>query len=162
MIIHQRFRHSATTTVGGYFLESEQFAHIIEDQPQPRGAKVMHETRIWSDLYKLRKRTWGRYASAAKRRWNHPYVIEIVGVHNFTDVLIHWGRHHGHTSACQLAGLDVTNFFGDDPQLKPPVRDAYCVVFEEWLFPYMEGTDDPRLLVLDEGCALMNFPKSSS
>ena len=59
---------------------------------------------IPTGVYKLRKRTWGRYYTAYKKRWNHAFVLEITGVDGRDHILLHAGNLVEHSAGCPLIG----------------------------------------------------------
>ena len=66
--------------------------------------KVAGDTRIWPGEYPLKWRTVGRWARRFNVNWGVPGSLELVGVREFSDVLIHVGNTKGDTEGCILLG----------------------------------------------------------
>jgi len=73
---------------------------IIEDGY--RKHKVYGETRIDERIYKLAKRTYGRFYNLYLKKYGFPFVIEFLDVPNFTDILSHTGNTIIDTLGCLL------------------------------------------------------------
>lgn len=84
--------------------DKEPFCFVLEDEP--REVKIAGETCIAAGRYELKLRTHGgmfeRYC--VRYPWNAPGMLELQGVRDFTDVLIHCGNHKGDTRGCLLVG----------------------------------------------------------
>lgn len=82
---------------------------IIEDGYN--SPKVWGETRIPPLFYRLQQRTWGGFFERYNNRFGHDFVVEIVGVPNFTNVLFHIGNFKEDTKGCLLVneGFRVTD-----------------------------------------------------
>lgn len=118
----QRRNHNDEATVGTLFVDGCMVCHTLEDQPQANG-KVYGETRIPAGTYNIIPRHHGRFYNSYNARWGHPFVLELVGVPGFTDILIHTGNTDDHTEGCILVGLSLNGFtIGKS-------RDAYVKLF---------------------------------
>lgn len=105
-LILQRFTHDGESTLGMLTLDGAFQCFTLEDAY--RKTKIFGRTRINAGTYSLIPRHHGRIQQSHKRRWGHPFVIEIANVPLFTDVLIHCGNNHEHTKGCVLVG-DIAN-----------------------------------------------------
>ena len=80
-------------------------AASLEDER--RNTKVFAETCIPLGTYELGLRTWGYFHERYLRRFGadfHIGMIEILGVPNFTDILVHCGNDDDDTGGCLLVG----------------------------------------------------------
>lgn len=106
------------STLSGLWHGDEFLGFIIEDGFNEK--KVYGETRIPGGRFKLRKKTDGEFFKKYSQRYGHKFVIEIVGVPNFSAILIHIGNWIRDTKGCLLtnnqAGFDENNdsFYGID------------------------------------------------
>jgi hypothetical protein len=86
-------------------LDGDYFCHGLEDQPQPEGVKVMHETRIPAGTYRIGLRNEGGMTKKYAARYDfHRGMLHILDVPNFQWVYIHTGNTDDHTSGCLLVG----------------------------------------------------------
>lgn len=104
MFILRRLETCPKGTIGALYLDDDFVCFTLED-PIRVGEKIPGNTAIPSGSYQLAKRKHGRFYEIYKTRWSHQFSIEIMNVHNFTDVLIHTGNDHGDTSGCVLVGF---------------------------------------------------------
>ena len=124
-----RFNHSEEETQGMLLWEHpnqrmEFLCFTLEDEH--REIKVMHHTRIPEGLYKLKLRKHGgfhtRYLERYGKEW-HKGMVQVMDVPGFTDILLHCGNKHEHTSGCILVGDSLS------PRFLGSSRDAYAKVY---------------------------------
>lgn len=94
---------TTNSTVSMLYIDGRHESFIIEDGY--RGAKVPGETRIDGGIYHLKARYHGKFYEEYKRKFNHEFAIEIVGVKNFTDILSHIGNTVKDTRGCTLNNM---------------------------------------------------------
>lgn len=85
--------------------KKEFLAYTIEDEK--RDEKVMHETRIPAETYKVELRTVGGFNKRYLEKYGdefHKGMLWVRNVPNFEYVLIHCGNTDDHTSGCLLVG----------------------------------------------------------
>ena len=124
-----RFNHQEEETQGMLLWEHpnqrmEFLCFTLEDEH--REIKVMHHTRIPEGIYKLKLRKHGgfhtRYLERYGKEW-HKGMIQVMDVPGFTDILLHCGNKHEHTSGCILVGDSLSpGFLGSS-------REAYAKVY---------------------------------
>ena len=102
-----RYKSNDVATLGKLFLDAKFECYTLEDTY--REVKIKHETRISAGVYELAFRKYGRFHNIYKTRYAqfHKGMIELLGVPNFTDILIHAGVTHEDTSGCLLTGKQV-------------------------------------------------------
>ena len=124
-----RFNHQKEETQGMLLWEHpnqrmEFLCFTLEDEH--REIKVMHHTRIPEGIYKLKLRKHGgfhtRYLERYGKEW-HKGMIQVMDVPGFTDILLHCGNKHEHTSGCILVGDSLS------PRFLGSSRDAYAKVY---------------------------------
>lgn len=76
------------------------FAFLIEDGH--REQKEPGRTRIPAGRYQVRPRMFGEHYEKYKARFGHKFSIEVTGVPEFTNILIHIGNTVGDTKGCPL------------------------------------------------------------
>ena len=109
-----RFYFDGENSIGKLYVDGKFECFTLEDQTRPDGApKVPGETCIPKGVYKcgIHPNKQGRFRLAYIKRWGSPFdagAIEIKGVPNFTDILIHTGVDDSHTFGCLLVGRKVT------------------------------------------------------
>lgn len=108
---------TANSTCSQLFIDGRPFCFIIEDGH--RDKKVFGETRIDGGRYQLIKRTYGRIFETYKKKFGHKYALEIFGVRNFTDILLHIGCFIKDTNGCPLVNRGIAmgtdgNYYGFD------------------------------------------------
>lgn len=122
--------------------------HTLEDEYRTK--KKYGETRIPSGKYRLHLRRQGghheRYAT--KFPTIHKGMLELVGVPNFTDVLIHIGNTDDDTEGCILVGDGVQTGRVTDStraytRVYPLIADALAGNSDVWLFIYDLDTPEP-------------------
>lgn len=79
---------------------------IIEDGH--RDAKEYGKTRIPAGVYKISRRTVGRFAANYAKKFRQLWIPHIVGVPNFKYILIHIGNTTKDTKGCLLPNTGVS------------------------------------------------------
>ena len=97
----ERLTHDDKPTIGVVRVNGVPLCFSLEDRL--RQDKVPGDTRIWDGDYRLKWRTVGRWAKRFAG-WGFPGSLEIEGVRDFSDVLIHVGNDKGDTEGCILLG----------------------------------------------------------
>jgi hypothetical protein len=102
-----RLSSGPDSTLGALYLDGKFACFSLEDEH--RDVKVKGETRIPAGTYQLRLRGWGGFHQRYLGRFGdiHEGMIELVGVPNFTDILLHCGNNDTHTAGCVLVGDGV-------------------------------------------------------
>ena len=102
-----RFSSQHDSTLGLLFRiengKREWLSYTLEDQYQT--VKVSGETRIPAGRYQLTLRTLGGHHGRYRRKFDfHRGMIEVTGVHGFTNILLHIGNSDDDTAGCLLVG----------------------------------------------------------
>jgi len=92
-----------------------KYEYMLEDEY--RDKKIRGETRIPEGFYDIKLRKYGKFydkycksSIEAIRSFTQKWgVMEIAGVRNFDDILIHCGNKESHTDGCLLVGEAVNN-----------------------------------------------------
>ena len=100
-IIVERWTTDALPTLSRVFVQGNLLGFGLEDRH--RTEKVAGDTRIPAGRYDLRWRTAGRWAERYARK-GYQGSLEVVGVPNFSAVLIHVGNTKRDTAGCLLIG----------------------------------------------------------
>jgi len=80
----------------------------LEDAAQK--TKIPGKTRIPAGTYKIKVRTHGGYHKRYRNRFEfHNGMLEVCGVPNFTDILIHIGNFISDTAGCLLVANIANN-----------------------------------------------------
>lgn len=101
LITVERLTHDDQPTIGVVKVNGRPLCFSLEDRF--RQDKVAGDTRIWDGDYRLKWRTAGRWARKLAA-WGFPGSLEIEGVRDFSDVLIHVGNTKTDTEGCILLG----------------------------------------------------------
>lgn len=82
----------------------EWLCHTLEDEY--RTVKLSGETRIPAGRYQLTLRTIGPHHTRYRYKFPdiHKGMIEMLGVHGFSDILMHIGNREDQTGGCLLVG----------------------------------------------------------
>ena len=139
----QRIRDDGEATLGALHV-GNLVVFTLEDQHQD--TKVAGETRIPSGRYYLKKRRYGRFYDAYNARWGHDYVLVLVDVPGFTDILIHTGNKDEHTDGCILVGFGA-NIFAEAEVSQS--RPAYLAVWSMIDDAFGRG-EKVRINIIDE------------
>ena len=111
----ERFKSGKDAVIGRLRDPEGNFiCHTLEDEH--RVEKVWGETCIWADEYALAARFHGSFYKRYGERWPwHDFIIEIMNVRDFTDILMHVGNDDDDTAGCVLLGIwrGADNFIGD-------------------------------------------------
>jgi hypothetical protein len=119
--------------------KKEFLAYTIEDEK--RDVKVMDETRIPAETYKVELRTVGGFNKRYLEKHGedfHKGMLWIRNVPNFEYVLIHCGNTDDHTSGCLLVGdsaiqnINKDGFIGNS-------NDAYKRIYPRLANHLLEG-----------------------
>ena len=113
LIVVKRFKQvgwdpvlrTPTTTISRIYVNDEFICHGLEDAG--RKVKIKHKTRIWAGEYDVGLHPKSRFMSAMLRHFGQAHakgMLHIMGVREFTWILIHPGNDHTHTSGCLLPG----------------------------------------------------------
>ena len=97
----ERLTSDKLPTVGIVRINGIAQCFSLEDRL--RQEKVAGDTRIWPGEYPLEWRAAGRWAKRFQG-WGYPGSLELKGVREFSDVLIHVGNTKGDTEGCILLG----------------------------------------------------------
>jgi hypothetical protein len=99
-----RISSGPDSTLGALYLAGKFACFTVEDEH--RDVKVPGETRIPAGRYDLRLRGWGGFHTRYMTRFAdiHEGMLELVGVPNFTDILIHCGNTDKDSAGCILVG----------------------------------------------------------
>jgi len=124
-----RFQHRENETQGLLFWDHPGrplrfICFTLEDEH--RDVKVMHHTRIPEGIYKLKLRDYGGHHTKYLKRYGeewHKGMIQVMDVPGFTDILVHCGNTHEHTSGCILVGDSLS------PRFLGSSRDAYARMY---------------------------------
>lgn len=136
-----RFNHAEQETQGILLWDlpgpwTEFLCFTLEDEH--RETKVMHQTRIPEGIYKLKLRKHGGFHRSYLERYGkewHKGMIQVMDVPGFTDILLHCGNKHEHTSGCILLGDSLSpGFLGSS-------RDAYEQVYPEVRDELLKGEE---------------------
>ena len=106
-ILLKRYKSNNTTTLGKLYIEEEFGCFVLEDAY--REEKIKGRTRIPGGVYEIVLREYGRFHKIYKKRYSafHVGMLELRGVPNFINILIHPGNTHKDTSGCLLLGEKV-------------------------------------------------------
>ena len=112
----------------------------IEDER--RETKVFAETCIPTGTYELALRTHGGFHERYKLRFPdmHIGMIQVMGVPNFSDILLHIGNDEGDTAGCYCVGLVpvIIGEGGGDFEVGRST-DAYRKIYPMITTPLAEG-----------------------
>jgi hypothetical protein len=140
-----RIRDDGEATLGLLYVDGKPFCFTLEDQSQEE--KLAAETRIASGVYEIGRRQYGMFYEAYYERWGHDFVPEVLGVPDFTDILIHTGNTDDQTEGCILVGLTAdmsrTATIGKS-------RLAYAHLYNIISRAFYQG-DVVELEIIDEG-----------
>lgn len=132
---------TATCTVSSLTYTNEQnvqsqICYILEDGE--REIKVKGKTRIPSGTYKLVKRSDGRVFNFMNRKYNVPFVVELIGIKNFSGVMFHVGNTSADTLGCLLTVNNYrksgSGYFGGESGI------AYAKFYEFIKNAFLQGS----------------------
>jgi hypothetical protein len=91
-------------TISTVYVDGGFVCFGLEDEY--RAKKVVHETRIPAGVYRVEQRKVGGFHQRYSSRFAdiHDGMLHIVGVPEFTNILIHCGNTDDDTSGCLLVG----------------------------------------------------------
>lgn len=101
-----RMTATSTRTISRLDIDGNPFCFILEDAI--RETKIPSETCIPAGRYQVIRRYHGRFYETYKSKFGHNHVFEIVGIPNYSDVLIHIGNDIADTRGCLLTGQDIS------------------------------------------------------
>ena len=93
------------STASQLFINGKPFCFVLEDGH--RDKKVPGETRIGPGRHEIVKRTHGKFYELYKRKYGHEFSIEISGVQDFKDILMHIGCFVQDTRGCTLVNMFI-------------------------------------------------------
>lgn len=99
-----RITSTADETIGALYVDGVFECFTLEDEH--RAQKLIGETRIPAGSYQVLPRTYGGFYERYKSRFGpgHRFMLEVMNVPNFTDILFHCGNTDEDTSGCILVG----------------------------------------------------------
>lgn len=94
-------------TVGAIYIDNVFQCFTLEDTYHEH--KILGKTRIPAGTYSIVRRHYGRKYEQYKKRFPElpEGIIQLIGVPDFTDILIHIGNYPKDTSGCILVGNAV-------------------------------------------------------
>jgi hypothetical protein len=135
-----RMTATSTRTVSRLDIDGNPFCFILEDAI--RETKIPSETCIPAGRYQVIRRYHGRFYENYKSRFGHAHVFEIVGIPNYSDVLIHIGNDIADTRGCLLTGCDVTFSQIGNPKITlARSTEAYKALYTAITRQFDEGKD---------------------
>jgi len=107
IITQERIYSDEDASFSILFIDDVFECFVIEDEF--RELKVPKETRIPAGNYKIKVRTWGGFHARYQRKFYkfHKGMLELVGVKNFKDILIHVGNYEYNTDGCLLVNSGI-------------------------------------------------------
>lgn len=103
-IVVDRFASDAESSISLVSVDGQFVCFGLEDEHRTK--KIFGETRIPSGVYDVRVRTWGGFHQRYSQRLPyHQGMLEICGVPDFSDILIHIGNTEKDTAGCLLVGM---------------------------------------------------------
>lgn len=108
-LILRRLRDNGEATVGHL---KDGFINVLTLEDERRTVKVKGETRIPAGTYEIKER---KVLSPMTERYRQIYPwfrwhLELQDVPNFTNIYIHHGNTHHHSSGCILVGEKEAKF----------------------------------------------------
>ena len=141
-----RFSSQDDDTLGLLFRDGEFVCFTLEDEE--REIKVAGETRIPFGLYDLEVRQFGGTHERYKNKFDfHEGMVEIKGVPNFTDILIHIGNTDEHTAGCLLVG-DTAHENVTKPGTIGSSTSAYKRMYQVMIDDIVDGETTIRFMDL--------------
>jgi hypothetical protein len=146
VITVERFAHGTDDTLGILRIDGEFACYTLEDEHRTK--KVYGRTRIPEGTYTLGVRNFGNLHTKYQARFGalHQGMIEIPGVPNFTDILIHCGNRDEDTAGCLLVGDSVNNALVEDGFMGSSSQ-AYTRLYPRVIEPVKAG--DTQLTITD-------------
>jgi len=105
IIKHIRYSHGIDDTLGMWLIDGSFACYTLEDEH--RDVKVYAETRIPEGVYEIKLRKHGGFHQRYLKKFGgdfHKGMLQVVGVPNFSDILIHIGNTDEDTAGCILIG----------------------------------------------------------
>lgn len=99
----------SVTTTGNFIIDDSFECLTLEDRVRKK--KIYGETAISAGKYQLGIREYGSHHKKYLKKFPgiHRGMIQVLGVENFTDILIHIGNTHVDSLGCILVGNGVSN-----------------------------------------------------
>lgn len=134
----ERFKSDKETTISKILIDDVFQCYGLEDEY--RAVKVKGETRIPQGTYSLKVRNHGGFHAKFTTRFPnmHKGMIEVFGINNFTDVLIHTGNTDNDTMGCLLTCTDWRDVGGELVGLNSTA--AYIKLYERIIDAVIAGT----------------------
>jgi len=139
-----RFKSNEDATLSGIFIDGKFECFGLEDEY--RECKIACETRIPAGEYSVGIKSYGRFDDRYRKKFHdfHEGMLHVLGVPNFTDILIHIGNTDEDTAGCLLVGqnsnisgeLTVTSSTNAYKHFYKKVVDA--AVFNELMIEYVD------------------------
>lgn len=142
-----RFASTPTSTIGSLFVDLKFQCFTLEDSFQVE--KIPGKTRIPSGQYSIVPRGYGGHSKLYKKKFGHPFVFEITGIPNFTDVLIHIGNTVKDTEGCILVGKTYYNVSPEEYAIGRST-EAYLELFELLYQATMKNSIELTIFDLDQ------------
>lgn len=103
MIDIHRYKDDGDATLGMMCIDGIPVCYTLEDEG--RDIKIPGETCIPSGQYEIILRKHGGFHNRYASKFDyHEGMLELVGVPNFTNILIHIGNYERNTDGCILVG----------------------------------------------------------
>ena len=145
-----RFTHDADTTLGLMYINGKFSSCTLEDTYRPK--KIKHQTRIPEGEYEIDFLNVITPMTEKYRKHNYlkgifTFHIEIKNVPNYSNVYIHVGNNHEHTSGCILVadGIGSTSINKTITQS----RKAY-LKFYNHISSLLKNGEKVRIVIHDE------------
>lgn len=121
---------SDARTLSEFRMNGLLFCFSLEDGYKDK--KIYGETRIPSGIYKVKKRTYGKFFDRYSKKYGHKFAIEIVNVPEFSDILIHIGNSPSDTKGCVLVAMGIAKpvGLGVGPELRSS-EAAYLELYSQ-------------------------------
>lgn len=147
-ILLDRFYSDDERTLGLCFVDGRFICYTLEDCC--REIKIPEETRIPDGTYRLKLGRFGGKHDHYSRRFPdfHIGMIEVAGVDNFTDILIHIGNTVRDTAGCILVGMGQALHEGEINLMRS--RDGYSKLYQ-LVAPTLELGEDAYLEIVSRG-----------
>ena len=135
----KRVAQGTNSSLGHLYIQGVFVCYLLEDKP--RKEKLAGITAIPEGTYKLKLRKFGLTHQKYLDRYPslHKGMLEICGIPNFCDVLLHIGNVHQETEGCPLTGSYWVK--KNDDYLVRQSRRAYEYVYPLLLEELKKGNN---------------------
>lgn len=124
-----KLAENTNSTLSALSVSGQFLCFILEDGY--RAEKVPGVTRIPGGTYQIVKRTHGRIFDTYSKKLGVKWVPELVGVPNYTDILIHPGNTVKDTRGCLLPGaIAVTGSEALDAMKIQNSTEAFLKIYD--------------------------------